>query len=211
LIKHVARNCMAPILTFATVLVADAIVLEASLSFINAGVRPPNPSWGNIMSGGQQLLLSGRWWPTFFPGLMILLTTLALNILSEGMTDAMAAPRTRASVKTDEQEANTAESAETLAADEIGTEATQAETTAAAVAGQDGASAGQNGAARESAAAEDHAGVMGQGGSQEELQRRLAELRESELARTDRLVYAGDAGPLLEVKNLSIAFPAAHG
>src|SRR5699024_10451280 len=141
----------------------------------------------------------------------ILLTTLALNILSEGMTDAMAAPRTRASVKTDEQEANTAESAEALAADEIGTEATQAETTAAAVAGQDGASAGQNGAARESAAAEDHAGVLGQGGSQEELQRRLAELRESELARTDRLVYAGDAGPLLEVKNLSIAFPAAHG
>src|SRR5699024_3734482 len=76
LIKHVARNCMAPILTFATVLVADAIVLEASLSFINAGVRPPNPSWGNIMAAGQQLLLSGRWWPTFFPGLMILLTTL---------------------------------------------------------------------------------------------------------------------------------------
>src|SRR5699024_2444597 len=223
LIKHVARNFMAPILTFATVLVADAIVLEASLSFINAGVRPPNPSWGNIMAAGQQLLLSGRWWPTFFPGLMILLTTLALNILSEGMTDAMAAPRTRASVKTDEQEANTAESAEALAADEIGTEATQAETTATAVAGQDGAcagqdagavregAAGQNGAARESAAAEDHAGVLGQGGSQEELQRRLAELRESELARTDRLVYAGDAGPLLEVKNLSIAFPAAHG
>src|SRR5699024_7301243 len=207
LIKHVARNCMAPILTFATVLVADAIVLEASLSFINAGVRPPNPSWGNIMAAGQQLLLSGRWWPTFFPGLMILLTTLALNILSEGMTDAMAAPRTRASVKTDEQEANTAESADALAADEIGTEATQAETTAAAVAGQDGASAGQDAGA----AGQDHAGVLGQGGRQEELQRRLAELRESELARTDRLVYAGDAGPLLEVKNLSIAFPAAHG
>src|SRR5699024_4080930 len=85
------------------------IVRAASLSFITAGVRPPSPSWGNIMAAGQQLLLSGRWWPTFFPGLMILLTTLALNILSEGMTDAMAAPCTRASVKTDEQEANTAE------------------------------------------------------------------------------------------------------
>src|SRR5699024_5056823 len=124
LIKHVARNCMAPILTFATVLVADAIVLEASLSFINAGVRPPNPSWGNIMSGGQQLLLSGRWWPTFFPGLMILLTTLALNILSEGMTDAMAAPRTRASVKT--EESTTAQSAAAPAAAEIGTDAGEA-------------------------------------------------------------------------------------
>ncbi|HJC69422.1 MAG TPA: ABC transporter permease, partial [Candidatus Brachybacterium intestinipullorum] len=68
LLKHVARNCIAPIMVFATVLVADAIVLEASLSFINAGVQPPNPSWGNILSDGKQLLLSGYWWPTFFPG-----------------------------------------------------------------------------------------------------------------------------------------------
>lgn len=197
LIKHVARNCMAPILTFATVLVADAIVLEASLSFINAGVRPPNPSWGNIMAAGQQLLLSGRWWPTFFPGLMILLTTLALNILSEGMTDSMAAPRTKASVKTDEEESNTAESAEALAADEIGTEATEADADAAAV--------------QDSGATDEPARVLGQGGSDKDLAERLAQLRRSELARTDRLVYAGDAEPLLEVKNLSIAFPAAHG
>src|SRR5699024_12377566 len=102
-------------------------------------------------------------------------------------------------------------------------DAAPAGTTARAAAGQDGAAAGQgagavrggaagqNGSARESAAAEDPGGVLGQGGSQEELQRRLAGLRESELACTDRLVYAGDAGPLLEVKNLSIAFPAAHG
>ena len=64
LIKHVARNCLAPIMVFATVLVADAIVFEASLSFINAGVKPPNPSWGNILADGKQLLLSGYWWPT---------------------------------------------------------------------------------------------------------------------------------------------------
>src|SRR5699024_2484299 len=93
LAKHVARNCIAPIMVFATVLVADAIVLEASLSFINAGVQPPNPSWGNILADGKQLLLSGYWWPTFFPGLAILLTVLSLNILSEGLTDAMASPR----------------------------------------------------------------------------------------------------------------------
>lgn len=92
LIKHVARNCLAPIAVFATVLVADAIVFEASLSFINAGVKPPNPSWGNILADGKQLLLSGAWWPTFFPGFMILLTVLALNILAEGLTDALAAP-----------------------------------------------------------------------------------------------------------------------
>ncbi len=69
LAKHVARNCIAPILVFATVLVADAIVFEASLSFINAGVKPPNPSWGNVLADGKQLLLIGGWWATFFPGL----------------------------------------------------------------------------------------------------------------------------------------------
>lgn len=67
LAKHVARNTMAPVMVFATVLVADAIVFEASLSFINAGVEPPNPSWGNILADGKQVLLSGSWWPTSFP------------------------------------------------------------------------------------------------------------------------------------------------
>ncbi len=118
LAKHVARNCIAPIMVFATVLVADAIVLEASLSFINAGVQPPNPSWGNILSDGKQLLLSGYWWPTFFPGLMILLTTLALNILSEGLTDAMASPRVKVKVDVEADEKALEEQAEqTPAAD----------------------------------------------------------------------------------------------
>ena len=110
LVKHVARNCLAPILVFATVLVADAIVLEASLSFINAGVQPPNPSWGNILAQGKQLLLSGYWWPTFFPGLMILITVLSLNILSEGMTDAFASPRVKTivDVAADEKKAQEA-------------------------------------------------------------------------------------------------------
>ena len=98
LLKHVARNCLAPIMVFATVLVADAIVFEASLSFINAGVKPPDPSWGNILADGKQLLLSGYWWPTFFPGLMILITVLSLNILSEGLTDALASPAVKLSL-----------------------------------------------------------------------------------------------------------------
>lgn len=104
LAKHVARNCLAPIMVFATVLVADAIVLEASLSFINAGVNPPNPSWGNILSDGKSLLLAGYWWPTFFPGLAILLTVLSLNVLSEGLTDALASPRIRATPDVEAEE-----------------------------------------------------------------------------------------------------------
>ena len=93
--KHVARNTMAPVLVFATVLVADAIVFEASLSFLQAGVPDPEPSWGNVIAAGRNLLMSGAWWATFFPGLLIMITVLCLNILSEGMTDAMVAPKAR--------------------------------------------------------------------------------------------------------------------
>ncbi|GAB3624203.1 dipeptide/oligopeptide/nickel ABC transporter permease/ATP-binding protein [Mariniluteicoccus endophyticus] len=166
LAKHVARNCVAPILVFATVLVADAIVFEASLSFINAGVKPPNPSWGNILADGKSLLLSGYWWPTFFPGLMILVTVLSLNVLSEGMTDAMVSPRLRTRVRLDDAlEATTAVEA-----------------------------------------------VVPGPQPKVSLDERLAELRTVEARRDDRLVLADEsAAPVLEVKNLSIAFPEAHG
>ncbi|QLJ02675.1 dipeptide/oligopeptide/nickel ABC transporter permease/ATP-binding protein [Streptomyces sp. NEAU-sy36] len=91
-VKHVAVNCAAPVLVFATVMVADSIIFEASLSFIGAGVQDPDPSWGSVLAYGRQLLLSGGWWATLFPGLCLLITVLALNILSEGMTDAAASP-----------------------------------------------------------------------------------------------------------------------
>jgi len=86
---HVLRNCAAPVLVFATVMVADAIILEASLSFLGAGIQDPAPSWGNVISYGRNLVLNGAWWATTFAGLVILLTVLALNILAEGMTDAL--------------------------------------------------------------------------------------------------------------------------
>ncbi|MGS2616415.1 dipeptide/oligopeptide/nickel ABC transporter permease/ATP-binding protein [Micromonospora sp. LZ34] len=95
LVRHVAVNCAAPILVFCTVMVADAIVFEASLSFIGAGVRPPDPSWGSVIADGKNLVLLGGWWATVFPGLLILLTVLALNILSEGISDAWATPTAR--------------------------------------------------------------------------------------------------------------------
>ncbi len=168
LVKHVARNCLAPILVFATVLVADAIVFEASLSFINAGVKPPNPSWGNVLADGKQLLLIGGWWATFFPGLAILITVLALNILSEGMTDALVSPKMRRSVKLDDPvEKSDAAVAPALAAAAAGTAVP--------------------------------------------LEDRLAALEKAETARGGRLVYTGDAAPLLEVKELSIRFPEQHG
>ncbi|MEQ8148112.1 dipeptide/oligopeptide/nickel ABC transporter permease/ATP-binding protein [Streptomyces sp. OP7] len=90
--RHVAVNCAAPVLVFATVMVADSIIFEASLSFIGAGVQDPDPSWGSVLAYGRQILLSGGWWATLFPGLCLLITVLALNVLSEGMTDAAASP-----------------------------------------------------------------------------------------------------------------------
>ncbi|MBP2325929.1 peptide/nickel transport system permease protein [Kibdelosporangium banguiense] len=95
LAKHVAVNCAAPILVFCTVLVADAIVFEASLSFIGAGIQQPDPSWGSVLANGKELVLTGGWWATLFPGLLILVTVLSLNVLSEGVSDAWARPSAR--------------------------------------------------------------------------------------------------------------------
>lgn len=94
--KHVTRNIVAPIMVFTTVLVADAIVFEASLSFIQAGIQEPTPTWGNILADARSGVLAGRWWQALFPGLAIMVTVLCLNVLSEGMTDAMvAAPKSK--------------------------------------------------------------------------------------------------------------------
>ncbi|MET9392122.1 dipeptide/oligopeptide/nickel ABC transporter permease/ATP-binding protein [Streptomyces sp. NPDC006624] len=95
-LRHVAVNCAAPVLVFCTVQVAEAIVFEASLSFIGAGVRPPDPSWGSVIADGKNMVLTGGWWATVFPGLLMLVTVLSLNILSEGLSDAWAAPQARA-------------------------------------------------------------------------------------------------------------------
>ncbi|MGW5280027.1 dipeptide/oligopeptide/nickel ABC transporter permease/ATP-binding protein [Streptomyces collinus] len=94
-LRHVAVNCAAPVLVFCTVQVAEAIVFEASLSFIGAGVRPPDPSWGSVIADGKNMVLTGGWWATVFPGALILLTVLSLNVLSEGVSDAWAAPAAR--------------------------------------------------------------------------------------------------------------------
>ena len=189
LVRDVVRNCAAPILVFATVLVADAIVFEASLSFINAGVRPPDPSWGNILSGGKSLLLSGYWWVTFFPGLLILLTVLALNVLSEGMTDALVSPRARRRVKI----------SDTPLADGV---LTGVPTAAAAVPVDEPGSPTFAQLAAEAQREEN---------ARQALAESLQRLSITERARSDRHLSFSAAPPLLEVRNLSIAFPGAHG
>ena len=214
LVKHVARNCIAPIMVFATVLVADAIVLEASLSFINAGVQPPAPSWGNILSQGKQLLLAGYWWPTFFPGLAILLTVLSLNILSEGLTDAMASPRIRTKVDVGAEEAAQAGRATPAAA----TPALASDDA------DDAVDADGNGSSESRAGTESWTGTgtgtderpAALGATDRETSTRLlhdslAALRAAELARPEREMVDASAPPLLDVQDLHVAFPEAHG
>ncbi len=126
LIKHVVRNCIAPVMVFTIVLVADAIVFEASLSFINAGIPEPTPTWGNILADARAGVLAGQWWQATFPGLAIMITVLCLNILSEGMTDAMAAAP-KAPVKASDSDLNTDREADRLVADPTLAYAAQAE------------------------------------------------------------------------------------
>ena len=126
LVKHVIRNCIAPVMVFTIVLVADAIVFEASLSFISAGIPEPTPTWGNILSDARGGVLAGRWWQALFPGLAIMITVLCLNILSEGITDAMAAAP-QAPVKADDAAVRANREADKLVADPTLAYAAQAE------------------------------------------------------------------------------------
>ena len=101
LTKHVLRNTAAPVLVFATVLVADAIILEASLTFIGSGLQATTvATWGNVLSEAStnRSVLQGMWWTATFPGLFIMTTVLCLNLLSEGITDAMVAAPSSAAV-----------------------------------------------------------------------------------------------------------------
>jgi len=86
--RHILPNAMAPIFVVATLDVATAILVEASLSFLGFGVQPPMPSWGNILTAGRMYIFDA-WWLTVFPGLAILVTVLSFNLFGEGLRDAL--------------------------------------------------------------------------------------------------------------------------
>lgn len=214
LLKHIVRNTAAPVLVFATVMVADAIILEASLSFLGAGVQDPAPSWGNVISYGRNLVLSGGWWATTFAGATILLTVLSLNILAEGLTDAMVNPRLRKAAAVKDDDGSAAAIGAAVAVDtEVGTSVAQS-----SVVEQhelDGVQAAPGGVLTE----EDYnqAAVLSDpklaaANPHLLLDKELELLAAIEARRTDRLpqVEPG-ARNVLEVRNLSIRFPARFG
>jgi peptide/nickel transport system permease protein len=87
-IKHILPNCIPPLIVQSTFIFAYAILTEASLSFLGCGVSPEIPSWGNIINSGR-LFMREAFWMTLFPGLAIVLTCLALNLLGDGLRDAL--------------------------------------------------------------------------------------------------------------------------
>lgn len=86
--REILPNCLAPIIVQATLSVAGAILSTASLSFIGLGVQPPSPEWGAMLSGGRNYLRDALHL-TLFPGLAIVITILALNLLGDGLRDAL--------------------------------------------------------------------------------------------------------------------------
>jgi peptide/nickel transport system permease protein len=90
-------NIASSVLVFFTLIVANNIILEAALSYLGAGVQPPTPSWGTLISDGQELIVT-RPWLSLAPGIAIVLTVLALNIFGDGLRDALD-PRAKVKVE----------------------------------------------------------------------------------------------------------------
>ncbi|KPJ51811.1 MAG: hypothetical protein AMJ37_04095 [Dehalococcoidia bacterium DG_18] len=86
LMRHLLPNLMGSILVLATLQVGWAIVVEASLSFIGAGIPPPQPSWGSMVAAGREYI-GMAWWLTFFPGMAIAITVLSFNFLGDWLRD----------------------------------------------------------------------------------------------------------------------------
>jgi peptide/nickel transport system permease protein len=86
--QHILPNALASVIVLATLGVAGAILTGAGLSFLGLGVQPPTPEWGAMLSGGRDQLRNS-WWITTFPGLAIMVTVLAINLLGDGLRDAL--------------------------------------------------------------------------------------------------------------------------
>jgi peptide/nickel transport system permease protein len=87
--RHVLPNILGPVMVLATIQVATAIITEATLSFLGVGVPPNSPSLGTLIQVGNKFLFSGDWWITVFPGAMLVLIALSVNLLGDWLRDAL--------------------------------------------------------------------------------------------------------------------------
>ncbi|NOR83580.1 MAG: ABC transporter permease subunit [Ardenticatenales bacterium] len=86
--RHILPNVVAPVIIMSTLMMADSILIEATLSFLGLGAQPPIPSWGSILAAGRTYMRLAPW-VTIFPGIAIMLTVLGFNLLGDGLRDAL--------------------------------------------------------------------------------------------------------------------------
>jgi peptide/nickel transport system permease protein len=94
--REILPNLVAPIIVYATLFIPANILLEAALSFLGVGVQPPDPSWGEMLAKATSIF-DVAWWFLFFPGIALLLTVLAFNLVGDGLQDALNPKGTRSS------------------------------------------------------------------------------------------------------------------
>lgn len=87
--RHLLPNCLPPLIVIAALQVASAITLEATLSFLGLGVPVTEPSLGMLIANGQQYMLSGKYWISFFPGIALVLTIVAMNLVADQLRDVL--------------------------------------------------------------------------------------------------------------------------
>lgn len=87
--SEIAPNIMAPVIVIGTVRIANAILLEATLSFLGVGVPITRPSLGSLISNGYEVLFSGYWWISVFPGLVLMVVVLAINLMGDRLRDVL--------------------------------------------------------------------------------------------------------------------------
>jgi ABC-type dipeptide/oligopeptide/nickel transport system permease subunit len=88
MLRHILPNVLAPLIVLATLGMASAIITSSALSFLGLGIKPPTPEWGNLLAEGREFL-QYAWWVAFFPGLAIMVTVFAINLLGDGLRDAL--------------------------------------------------------------------------------------------------------------------------
>jgi peptide/nickel transport system permease protein len=88
IVRHLIPSALSPVLVTAALAVAGMIGAEASLSYLGLGIRPPMPSWGNMVAAGKDNLLNA-WWVAFFPGGLLTLTLISFSLLADGLRDAL--------------------------------------------------------------------------------------------------------------------------
>jgi len=86
---HLFPNCFPPLIVQATLAMGFALLTLAALSYIGLGIQPPNSEWGEMISEGASLMVTGQWWLSLFPGIAILLTVLIFNLVGDGLRDLL--------------------------------------------------------------------------------------------------------------------------